>query len=74
MSYTRETLAAVERILSERKQQAETRQSLCAQEVLAKVPAVAELQKKLAQTVTDVVRSIGSGADVKSIVREISEK
>ena len=74
MSYTRETLAAVERILSERKQQAETRQSLCAQEVLAKVPAVAELQKKLAQTVTDVVRSIGSGADVKNIVREISEK
>ena len=74
MSYTRETLAAVERILGERKQQAENRQNLCTQEVLAKVPAVFRLQKELAQTVTDMIRSTDSGADVEKILRGVSEK
>ena len=73
MSYTRETLATVERILEERRQQAELRQLDRSEEVLAKIPAVSQLQRELAGTIADVVRNIGS-ADIKDIVREVSEK
>ena len=74
MNYTRETLATVERILEQRKHRAEAERNIRNEEVLAKIPAVAALQKELAATVTEVVRSIGKGSDIAAIVRSVSEK
>ena len=67
-------MATVEKILGERKQQAENSQRKRSEEVFAKVPAVAGLQQQLAGTVAEAVRCLGSGSDINAVMRRISEK
>ena len=74
MSYTRETLAAVERILAQRKTAAESQQLERTEQIIAEIPAVAVLRRKLAITMTEVIKSLGSGSDAGSLIKDISEK
>ena len=74
MSYTRETLSKVEKILNDRKNQAETQQAERTALAQEKIPALLPLQKKLADTITGVIRSISAGTDPEKLIREISKQ
>jgi DNA replication protein DnaC len=74
MSYSRGILAACERVISERRSEAERAQAQRIEEVKEKLPGYGALQAKLASTAADAIRALSAGENAPALMKEISER